>query len=75
MANRSDRNSAFPRSLKRMLALSPLSQDPVREREIRKLFMDAHQLEIEAVKERLKAKTNVDFGEDVADTVSLESTT
>ena len=42
MANRSDFNSVLPRRYKRLIALSPDAHDPRRARELRKLFMNAH---------------------------------
>ena len=42
MANRSDFQSAYPRSIKRLLSLSPSLQDPHRHGEVKRLFMKAH---------------------------------
>jgi len=50
MANRSDRNSTYPRALKRMLTLG-FGSDPHRLGEVKRLFIDAH-----AIEKKFKAK-------------------
>ena len=56
MANRSDRNSALPRQLKRMITL--MHPEPHRNAEVRKLFIAAHRVEREVIKKRLTQKSD-----------------
>lgn len=59
MANRSDRNSKFPRQIKRLLALSSRGNAQY-DGEVRKLFIEAHTYSLETHKRMLTQQDNTD---------------
>lgn len=74
MANRSDRNSTLPRSLKRMISAGvaagfiPANQ----ERTVRKCFIEAHAHALDVDRKRSKMATNVDrAGDDLEETAPV----
>jgi hypothetical protein len=68
MANRSDYNSALPRSIKRMLSLQS-SGDPHQDGVVRRAFIEAHDTARKVRSKRLAAKTNVNVEEETTETV------